>query len=458
MKIFQKVVAVIVLPILLFSISMPVFASGRIEWPTFTSNTIQSESAVLMDANTGTVLYDKNMNVKQYPASITKIMTALLTLEHCSLDEIVTFSKEAVFGIEVGSSNVGIVPGEELTVEQCLYALLLSSANEVASALGEHVAGTAEAFAQMMTEKAKSLGCENTNFMNANGLHHEEHYTTAYDMALITREAMNYEAFRTISGTTNYTIPPTNKTDEERTWITNHNQMIFPKYTLYYEGCEGGKTGYTTKALQTLVNFAKRDGVELICVTLRCRDRLQKWTDHSTLFDFGFENFEALNIAEADTSLQADLSTMDSTGNLLFSEAADFLQIDSSDLLCVPKGVVLDDLTKEISYDNQNSATVSYYYGEKLVGSTTLELVAPDSGMASTMAIFEENSSIITSSDAPKSQTVVFNLKTILIGVGIAVVVILVAVFIFIVLRNRRIRRQKRRFPRRSQNPLDKYF
>ena len=165
-------------------------------WPQ--GDAVECDAAICFDANTGTVLYGKNIDKQEYPASITKIMTVLLALENGNLDDTVTFSENAVYSIEYGSAHLGLTEGEELTLEQCLYGIMLASANEISNAVAEHIGGSVENFANMMNEKAAQLGCVNTHFVNPNGLHDENHYTCAYDMALITQEAMKYEKFREI--------------------------------------------------------------------------------------------------------------------------------------------------------------------------------------------------------------------------------------------------------------------
>lgn len=162
---------------------------------------IYAESAVVMEASTGTILYAKNMDQQMQPASITKIMTVLLALEHLKMDEEVTFSHNAVYSIEYDSSHIARDEGEILTVEECLYAIMLESANECSNAIAEHVSGSVEAFADLMNERAAELGCTGTHFINPHGLPSEEHYTTAHDMALITQEAIKYEKFRQFAGT-----------------------------------------------------------------------------------------------------------------------------------------------------------------------------------------------------------------------------------------------------------------
>lgn len=179
------------------------------DWPN--GPKVYAESAIVMEGNTGTILYAKGIDTQHYPASITKVMTVLLALEHLEMDEEVTFSHNAVYSIDYDSSHIARDEGEILTVEECLYAIMLESANECSNAIAEHIAGTTEAFAEMMNARAAELGCTNTHFVNAHGLPNENHYTSARDMALITREAIKYEKFRQICSTPRYTLRATNK-------------------------------------------------------------------------------------------------------------------------------------------------------------------------------------------------------------------------------------------------------
>ena len=187
---------------------------------------MQAESAVVMEASTGTILYEKNPHEELYPASITKIMTTLLAVENCSLDEEVTFSYESVHNIDRESTHISRDVGEVMTMEQCLYAVMLGSANECAYAVAEHAGKGFENFIAMMNDKAQKLGCQNTHFNNPHGLTEEEHYTSAYDMALISQAAMKNDTFRAITGTKRYTIPVTNKHPNEETPLVNHHKML----------------------------------------------------------------------------------------------------------------------------------------------------------------------------------------------------------------------------------------
>lgn len=247
---------------------------------------IYAESGILVDLDTQEILYSKNIDKQLYPASITKVMTTLVAIESSSPEEPVTFSQHALDSIEWDSSNIGCRLNETLTMEQCWYAMTLNSANEVCCGVAEHISGSIEAFVEKMNQKAAELGCTNTHFSNPNGLPDETHYTTAHDMALIANAAYQNETFRQVFSTRQYEIPPTPQYTETR-YLYNHHKMMQPDTEYYYEGCLGGKTGYTETALNTLVTIASRNGKNLLCVTMRTQGR-QVYTDTASLFDYGF--------------------------------------------------------------------------------------------------------------------------------------------------------------------------
>lgn len=245
-----------------------------------------SQSAIVVDMKTGYTIVEKNIKDKLYPASITKIMTAILTLENAKMDEVVTFSSEAVFSIEEGSSAAKVDMDEQLTVEQCLYGLMLISGNDLANGLAEHVGGSMTEFANMMTNKAEEIGCLNTNFTNAHGLHDDNHYTTVYDMAVIGKYAYEKcEMFKTLCSTGYYECQPTNKQPLVRQW-RNNNRLINPYESVYYEECIGGKTGYTNKSGGTLVTYAEINGRTLMCVVMKSANSLSAYADTTNLYDY----------------------------------------------------------------------------------------------------------------------------------------------------------------------------
>lgn len=249
---------------------------------------INSGTACLMDADTGVILYNKKMQEKMYPASTTKVMTALIALEHAALDEIVTFTETGVAEAYSGSSNLNTQVGEQFTMQDCLYALMLKSANDFASQIAEHVGGSVEAFCQMMNDKAKSLGCVNTNFNNAHGMPDENHYTCAYDLALIMREAIKNDKFCEIAAAKSYVIPATSLSGART--VTNHNGLIMPGEYMY-EGCIAGKTGYTDSAMCTFVSAARKNDVTLIECTMFSPSAADSFINGAALYEYGFNNF-----------------------------------------------------------------------------------------------------------------------------------------------------------------------
>lgn len=265
------------------------FIFSLLSYKAFAKDSLSSISAdgiVLMDATTGEILYSKNMDTKYPPASTTKIMTALLALENCKLDDIVKVGKKPPFA---DGSKIYIFEDEELTVKDLLYALILRSANDVSEALAEHISGSTEEFAKLMTKRAAELGAVNTNFVNPSGLYNENHRTTAKDLAIIFRELSKYPEFIEIAKTPMYYIQPTNKSAEKRP-LSNENRLLQKNSAYYYEGCEGGKTGYTVQSKHSYVSIASRNGQRLIAVLLH-DDKKTYWSDVRKLFDYGFENF-----------------------------------------------------------------------------------------------------------------------------------------------------------------------
>ena len=350
---------------------LPVESNSWQGWPE--GPALGAQSAILMDFNTGTVLYSKNIHEELYPASTTKMMTALLTIENTTMDEIVTFSHDAIFNVDSDSSRIGIDVGEQMSVEQCLYGLMLGSANEVAYALAEHVGGSLDGFVDMMNERAVTLGCTNTHFINANGLPSEDHYTSAYDLALIARECYKNEAFANISGTRTYTIPATNIQSEERI-MDNHHLMV-RGFKYQYDGFIGGKTGYTKDARQTLVSCAERSGLRLICVIMK-EESPDQFLDTQKLFDYGFDGFQILNIKDNETRYTLDSSTFFKTDLDIMGSSRQALELNDTGYVIIPKTASFDDLHVSLDYSDGSGgyvATLNYYYSDNLVGSTTLD-------------------------------------------------------------------------------------
>ena len=263
-------------------------------WPEFTAN-LSAVSACVIDADTGEVLYGKDEHTKRYPASVTKILTALLTCEQCSLSEEVTFSESATTNLESGAVTIGTAAGDVLTVEECLYALLLKSANEVANALAEHISGSVEDFCTLMNERAVSLGCLHSDFHNPNGLTNEKHVTTAYDMALIAAACMNDPVFMEIEKSTSYHISHTAKYPDGLTVSMGH-KMLHEEEPYYDSRVTAGKTGFTSASGNTLVTMAEYGGRRVAAVVLKDTNP-QHYEDTKALLDFAFSGFSNLTLS-----------------------------------------------------------------------------------------------------------------------------------------------------------------
>ena len=289
-----------------------------------------SETAVLIDADTGAVLYDKGMDEYRYPASTTKIMTVLTAIENSSPKDTVTFTETGVRDVTWDCSNIGMKLGETITMKDCWFAAIIKSANEVCAQMAEYVGGTEAQFIEMMNQRAKEIGCKNTHFANASGLPDANHYTTAHDLAKIMRAGLRNHRFRQVISGVNYTIPATNLS--EARGMHTHMPLMAKESNLYYEGCIGGKTGNTNDAGHTLVTAAERNGRTYIAVTLRAPDLGANCTDTIALFDYAFNNFDTITL--------------------------------NGKNMTVPKGVTVDDLTVKTKEKNGQIMNQFYYSGQ----------------------------------------------------------------------------------------------
>lgn len=310
-------------------------------WPT--GPEITSDTGVLMDADSGILLYNKGGDEQRYSASITKIMTLLVAVENSSLDDQVTFTETGIRDISWDSGNIGMQLGEVMSMKDCLYALFIKSANEVAAQVAEYVGGTEQNFIDMMNQRAAEIGCTNTHFTNASGLPDDNHYSTARDMALIMREALKNKTFRKIMKKQTYTIKPTNMNSESRKLHTHH-PMFATESPYHYEGCIGGKTGYTSAAGSTLVTVVKRDGGTYIAVTMKAQEQGYAVSDSASMFDYAYNNFNKV-------------------------------KVDGGSVL-VPNGTDVNSLTVDTQQDN-DSEQKTYYLGDYLVGTATVSLASP---------------------------------------------------------------------------------
>ncbi|HCJ08160.1 MAG: D-alanyl-D-alanine carboxypeptidase [Lachnospiraceae bacterium] len=419
-----------------------------------------ANAAIVMDAASGQVLYEKNSQEKKYPASITKILTVLIALEHnVDFNATVTMSENAIWGVERDSTLIGLDVGEQVTVKDLVYATMVKSANECAYALAEYVAGDIESFAKLMNERAAEIGCKNTHFVTPNGLHDEDHYTTAYDMALITKEALKNETFREIAGTLNYTVPATNLTEETRP-LWNGNKMINPAEPYYYEYCEGGKTGYTMKANNTLMTFAKKDGLELICVIMDCDGAKYAYSDSKALYNYCFNNYTYYRPL-ADFSFESEESGT-STDNAILNNYYTSLDHDMIDLsvdtdyaLLLNKSVDTTQIERNVTfYDKAQDdvlGEITFTYNGEQIGSTPITSTTP---LLSTQMAQDDNSK--------QSSSMWKTIGKIALRIGIVIGALLAVLLLYLLFAAlvRKIKRNRRRrtYRRRRKRDDDYYF
>ncbi len=336
---------------------------------------IYGKAAILIDADTGAIIYEKKAYDKMYPASITKIMTGLLAVENCALDEYVTYSANAINSLPYDASRYGLSVGETVSLRDSLYMLILCSANEVAVGLAEYVSGSEEEFGKLMTERAKKAGALNTNFTNASGLHDDNHYTTAYDMAMITRAALDNPTFAGVLSTSTYTISPTSLVDKEKQIWHTHRMLVNTRES-YYKYAEGGKTGYTDQAGRTLVTYASKDGMNLISVVL-FSDTQHVCVDTRTLFEYGFNNFKKVNVANEETRFGQSEDSFFIANKELFKYSGKLLQFEDA-YITIPKDASLGQMGYYIDYESavadKKIAVIRYYIGNHFLGKATLKL------------------------------------------------------------------------------------
>lgn len=325
--------------------------SNQIEnWPK--GPQLYSEAGIVMDIDSGAILYAKNIDSPHYPASITKVLTALVAMENNELSDTIKIQQEDIAILTSGDSHIGLKVGEEISCEDALYAALLASANEAAHALASNTEGGYDAFLEKMNAKAAELGCTNSHFSNTHGLHASDHYTTVRDMALIGAVAFQNEDFMKITGTLEHKIGKTNLTEEER-YVSQKHKMMHDWRSEYYEYCLGGKTGYTREAMNTLITFASKDGVNLVAVVLRAHGVGKTFIDTRAMLDYVFENFSKVPVS------------------VEMLDDANVEMVDKNAYVMIPTGVNYEDLTytlQEPTKKGSRKGVVKFQYGDVVVG------------------------------------------------------------------------------------------
>ena len=350
-------------------------AFAKPDWPSDTG--IESEAGIVMDADSGAVLFGQNIHVQKAPASITKILTALVVIENSSLDDTITFSHDAVYNVEDGSGNKNAIEeGDTLSVRDCLYLLLMRSSNQAANALAEHVGGSRDGFVKMMNEKTAELGCENSHFANPSGLNDDTQLTSVYDMALIASAAYKNDTLLTISKDKSYRLPATKNNPDGVTIQPEHKLLITTdtESPNYYPYAVAGKTGYTSIAGQTLVTYAIKDDRRQIAVTMKSTQATH-YQDTIALMDFGFLRFKNVNISENETAYTSGDQPVQIGDN---SYQPSDLSMDTLAVITLPKDASFADAEKTVVTDLPEDAPqgavalLSYKYNDRKIGQVYL--------------------------------------------------------------------------------------
>lgn len=403
---------------------------------------VEATAALLVDMDTDFILYEQNAYEQVYPASITKAMTGLLVVEAIEagtlrLDQVITAGGTAWQDLDYTSSNQNIQPGEQMTVKDLLYCLLVASANEAANILAVEISGSIEAFVELMNQRAAELGCTGTHFMNPHGMPHDDHYTTAYDLYLIAKQAMKYDLFREVVKCDEYYVEPTNLNENRRHFYNTNGLLSNKKYSgYYYEYCTGIKTGSTSAAGYCLLSSAEKEGQRLICVMMGCENpkdendviHRKQFTETKRLFEWGFENFSFHTILDAAHPV-AEVPVTLSTENDYVS-----VVVDGTLEAQLPNDITSEDF--EWTYDLPESVEAPVKAGDKL-GTLTVTLDGESFGSVDLVAVNSvERSQILAAKE--KAGEVVRSWQFIAITVLIVVIILAIIIGTRIAAKRRR--------------------
>ena len=436
--------------------AFPVFAQP--DWPADTG--VQSEAGIVMDMDSGAVLFAQNIHVQLPPASITKLLTALVVAEHASMDEQVTFSHDAVYNVESGSGNkLGLEEGDVLSVKDSLSVMLLQSSNQAANALAEHVAGSREAFADMMNEKAEALGCRESNFENPSGLNDEAQLTSAYDMALIGAAAFSDPEILEICSAKKATLPPTKNNTEGRTYSLEHKLVVTEDGTseYYYPEAVAGKTGYTSLAGQTLVTYAVKDDRRQVAVTLKSTQKTH-YSDTKTILDFGFKRFKNVNVAENETHYITGEEPVEINGvSYLPSE----LYLDDTAVITLPNDAEFGDadqyLQTEIPENHPEGAVgrIIYSYNDRQIGVAWLYTTKALSSAAEPSQEAPEQTDPSSSKEPSEKKGISLPDGRLIAGAGAAVLLLIAVCGIYAAVQQRKEKERLARMKERRRKRLE---
>ena len=431
-----------------FALLIPLF--GLTQADAYEDFDLDAKAGLLIEADTGEILYEKNAHQENYPASLTKVMVALLVFEaidrgELSLTDSITATETAFDGLSSDGSTANIVPGETMTVEQLLNCMLIVSANETCNILGEHLSGSVEAFVARMNERASELGCEHTHFANATGLHDPQHYTTAWDLYLITREAMKHEKFMEICNSKSYTVPATNMTEKPRELhSTNFLISNWRARGYVYRDAQGIKTGSTPEAGYCLISSALRGSRHMISVVLGAERvtledgvtiQTRSFSETSRMFDWGFDNFVRRDIlSSADPVCEVPVALSSET-NYVVAHAAE-------DLSCLlPDNIEPSDLERTVELTNETvDAPVA---AGDVLGKLTLSYQGTVYGEADLLALSDVSASWFLTAQRRVSD---FFAKPLVKLLLVAIVLLIVALIVYTTMFSRRRRYGRRRY------------
>ena len=344
---------------------------------------INAKSALIIEKNTGKVIYEDSINEQNYPASVTKILTAILTIENCKLEDVATVSQTAIANIPEGYVIAPLYVDEQITIGDLLYALMLKSANDAAYVLAEHVGGSVDGFSDMMNKKAKEIGCKNSHFVNPNGIHNPEHYTTAYDMYLISKYAMQNETFAKIVSTYKYTLPATNKYPNKDRIMENTNSFINPSSSYYNESVKGIKTGTTDQAGNCLITDSAKNELEFITVVLGAETSNSKFSETKKMIDYAFENYTLTELhkkGDIIKNIEVNKATKETKNlNLIISDNLNVMNNIKTDVINMTPEIILDENIVAPISQGQELGTIKYVvdgtkYTAKLLAENDVEL------------------------------------------------------------------------------------
>ena len=403
---YKKIISVILLAVIICSfINIPVEARNKeassipgnasatdAEFIPSDAPKINAQSAIVMDMDTGDILYEKNAYDKRYPASITKVLTCLLAVKYGNVNDVLTVSDNVMKQVEEGSSSIGLASGEKLTLRDALYGMMLNSGNECALTIAEYIGGSTEGFADMMNQTARELGCRSSHFVNPNGLQNEDHYTTAYDMALIGIAAYQYPEFKKLISSQSYEIPKTNKNEERVLW--QENRLIYEgNGEYYYEHCTGGKTGYTETSLATLISYAEKDGRRLCTVVLKCDPTTESYLDTIKVDEFCFNKYrlcKPLFNYDINENNKEDILILDNYYNDMNHELLKYY-VNHNYSFYTRSYINDEDILKRITYyakpEQSVAGKIEFVYNDEVIGFTDITTTIPSITASSTDAL-----------------------------------------------------------------------